>query len=173
MSGCKPQLLRQKQPGKTGGWGAGAPAPQIHLLPPRAPGWQGNPSSFAIWLERARLGWELNKAGKRQRAEQGALSHPSQAAQAPGRSEALTSSLGFFSVRSHGVASARARHLWQPAAGSSPRPCHAHPHLFKRGDNFLLLPRVSQAQSAFIKPGTGYSSTASPSCAPAHTLLWV
>lgn len=69
------------------------------------------------------------------------------------RFRALPSSLGFFSTRCHGAA---------PARAGRPQPSRAHPHLFERADNFLLLPQASRAQSMFRKPRTGFRSTASP-----------
>jgi len=82
--------------GERGAWGTGGTqlrnaltAPRTHRRPRppralrRAPGWQRHPVSLGVWLERAQLSWRLNKVGKRQQAQQGALSHPFRPNQAP------------------------------------------------------------------------------------------
>lgn len=123
----------------------------------RAPGWQRRPSTFDIWLERARLGWQLNKAGKRQRAQQGALSHPFQPNQAPREKQSTRNFFWHFRL----FTPVQAQPSRAAAAESSPRPPSptATPRgltcspltILKHRDNILLCNGASQSSNHIHK----------------------
>lgn len=142
------------------------------LRPPHtllsAPGWQQHPSSFDIWLERARLGWRLNKVGKRQQAQQGALSHPFQPNQASLEKQSACHFFWHFPLSA-------VRVLLQPepdppekpAAESSPWPpspisapqglARLSLTIFRRGIISCSVMEHHKAQFTFIKPRTDHA----------------